>query len=637
MKAPPAISTTSPTSSTTSTSSVESGSTAGTSVSSGAAADSVLNAQSSPHSEHDRSSPEKARLTMGMRMPSKEAMSDMDGLVCQWNYCGERLSSPEELYNHLCDYHVGRKSTNNLCLTCAWGTCRTSTVKRDHITSHLRVHVPLKPHRCDFCTKPFKRPQDLKKHVKTHADDSAFLSPMDANVRRHSGSRQTWKGRENSSSADEHSPYAPTSLVPGGMVSYHHPLDAGSVVGGGHYYQPHHELAVPSSQSQPLYYSPAPPAPPPGYLYAGTAMVPQDQHGQHHVAISAPQAVHQPMHQMYVPQPDMSRNKRTYEAANDFFEDIKRHKVAPVYGQDMASRLSALEALVGVAPPPLPLPQSQVAEYAPAYHHSVVQQSQQPAQHHHVTSAVSVPVSAPQSLSSLPLPQMPTQNQLPALRNKQDLLETDHFLSQLSVNMGPPSSTAPTVAVSAAAPTAGSVYSHYPTVTSTTYAAGGMYPPAAPPAEHHTQAAAQQEVPATLAYTHVPASGASAGPAVGIYPTLPSSGAGTEHAGGAPQPSLGSRFDYDSTRRFSVGALQKSARTDEDELAAALGAVSLESTAHTDAAERARHALVIDRLRMMVRVTLENMAAEAKSDAKSAGRRVTVKDKGGLYPTVEVC
>lgn len=67
---------------------------------------------------------------------------------------------------HICERHVGRKSTNNLNLTCGWNTCRTTTVKRDHITSHIRVHVPLKPHKCDFCGKSFKRPQDLKKHVK---------------------------------------------------------------------------------------------------------------------------------------------------------------------------------------------------------------------------------------------------------------------------------------------------------------------------------------------------------------------------------------------------------------------------------------------------------------------------------------
>jgi hypothetical protein len=78
---------------------------------------------------------------------------------------------------YICQRRSRRKSTNNLNLTCGWSNCRTTTVKRDHITSHIRVHVPLKPHKCDFCGKSFKRPQDLKKHVKVGCS-SRILEPM---------------------------------------------------------------------------------------------------------------------------------------------------------------------------------------------------------------------------------------------------------------------------------------------------------------------------------------------------------------------------------------------------------------------------------------------------------------------------
>ena len=114
-----------------------------------------------------------------------------DNLSCQWDKCTERCTSAEALFvrqlrpqflipkltlskDHICEKHVGRKSTNNLNLTCGWNSCRTTTVKRDHITSHIRVHVPLKPHKCDFCGKAFKRPQDLKKHVKVCHFSSSF-------------------------------------------------------------------------------------------------------------------------------------------------------------------------------------------------------------------------------------------------------------------------------------------------------------------------------------------------------------------------------------------------------------------------------------------------------------------------------
>lgn len=64
--------------------------------------------------------------------------SDAAEYSCQWGSCTKEFPEPELLYSHLCNDHVGRKSTNNLCLTCDWANCGTQCVKRDHITSHLR-------------------------------------------------------------------------------------------------------------------------------------------------------------------------------------------------------------------------------------------------------------------------------------------------------------------------------------------------------------------------------------------------------------------------------------------------------------------------------------------------------------------
>jgi hypothetical protein len=86
-------------------------------------------------------------LNMSMRRDSDITNSDEqsqmhvgngDNIQCRWQECSYRSPNPEDLYEHLCNAHVGRKSTNNLCLTCAWEGCGVKCVKRDHITSHLR-------------------------------------------------------------------------------------------------------------------------------------------------------------------------------------------------------------------------------------------------------------------------------------------------------------------------------------------------------------------------------------------------------------------------------------------------------------------------------------------------------------------
>lgn len=80
--------------------------------------------------ELDPDVPERAALV-------KELIQD-EGIQCKWKECTYSAPGPEDLYTHLCETHIGRKSTNNLCLTCGWEGCGVKCVKRDHITSHLR-------------------------------------------------------------------------------------------------------------------------------------------------------------------------------------------------------------------------------------------------------------------------------------------------------------------------------------------------------------------------------------------------------------------------------------------------------------------------------------------------------------------
>ncbi|KAJ8488137.1 hypothetical protein ONZ51_g3731 [Trametes cubensis] len=240
--------------------------------------------------------------------------------ACQWSGCDKVLPDPETLYNHLCNDHIGRKSTGNLCLTCKWKDCGTSCAKRDHITSHLRVHTPLKPHVCDICKKPFKRPQDLKKHEKIHTEEhhaqhkhSKAITVSDPAY----SQRQVPVARAKSTSAplSDSSSGADFGVLPTPSPELDYAQEA------------------PGAHSRGQIYRIQPPLP-------TWEVLPEDVQGR-----SIP----------------VSGAKRSYDySVDDFFTDVKKRRVTPAYDPHMAARLSnlayqqSLSATTHGAPGPVP-------------------------------------------------------------------------------------------------------------------------------------------------------------------------------------------------------------------------------------------------------------------------------------------
>ncbi|KAH7914769.1 hypothetical protein BJ138DRAFT_1177079 [Hygrophoropsis aurantiaca] len=256
---------------------------------------------------------------------SATTTSSSESYVCQWIDCSSSFSDPEILYNHLCNEHIGRKSTNNLCLTCKWKDCGTSCAKRDHITSHLRVHTPLKPHVCEICKKSFKRPQDLKKHEKIHTEEhhaqhkhSKAITVVDPNyVARVRGDAPPHKGLLNKSLSTKIAD--PAGALPPKVPFARTRPHPGAISDGPHYTS----LPTPS---------------------------PELEHATHHVPHHAPSSGYELFLQNQgawdglkseAPAPAPTRTKRSYDNSfDDFFADMKKRKVNPSYDTHMAERLN---------------------------------------------------------------------------------------------------------------------------------------------------------------------------------------------------------------------------------------------------------------------------------------------------------
>ncbi|KAI4129314.1 MAG: hypothetical protein LQ347_003837, partial [Umbilicaria vellea] len=438
----------------------------------------------------------------------------LETLQCQWNGCGERAATAEQLYDHVCERHVGRKSTNNLNLTCQWGNCRTTTVKRDHITSHIRVHVPLKPHKCDFCGKAFKRPQDLKKHVKTHADDSVILR----------------------------------SPEPVGGGSRHQPNNGGYNMGQQHKPQNYYDQPLPSNA--PLGYGHQTHNGAQGY-YAPTQQPQSTTYGPVYYTVN---------HSSDINHNATYDQRRGYEALNDFFGDAKRRGFDPNSYTEVGTRLMAIQGvqlpMVGgggggmvsyqaAHPPMMNIGGGQVGVYAPTAQHGY----------------------------ALPLPNLRTKNDLTAVDQFLEQMTTtvyEHPNSAAAAGVQLPvahySHNAMGFRQTHSPPALQLPSSHNNGYSAAPLIANGSSqsnhsgtPALTPPSSASVISHSAGHSPSSL-----PSNNAASPPNSGMmmYPTLPSANAASlpdyaSASGSAPPSTLGPSFDSDSRRRYSGGRLQK--------------------------------------------------------------------------------
>ncbi|KAL4785653.1 hypothetical protein BJX76DRAFT_164298 [Aspergillus varians] len=426
----------------------------------------------------------------------------VEELACMWQGCSEKLPTPESLYEHVCERHVGRKSTNNLNLTCQWGSCRTTTVKRDHITSHIRVHVPLKPHKCDFCGKAFKRPQDLKKHVKTHADDSVLVRSPEPGSR---NPDMLFGGNAKGYAAAAHYFEPALNTVP--SQGYGH--------GPPQYYQAHH----PPQPSNPSY----------GNVYYALNTGPDPGHGSY------------------------ESKKRGYDALNEFFGDLKRRQFDPNSYAAVGQRLLSLQnlSLPVLTTAPMPEYQPMPAPVAAGPYGG----GPHPAPSYHLP-----PMSNVRTKSDLiNIDQFLQQMQDTIYENDDNVAAAGvaqpgaHYIhggmSYRTTHSPPTQLPSAHATATAGGPPYANTSAHSPSASTP-----ALTPPSS--AQSYTSGRSPISLPSAHRVSPPHESGSS------MYPRLPSA---TDGMGGgypasssaAPPSTLGGIFDHDERRRYTGGTLQR--------------------------------------------------------------------------------
>ncbi|KAK3838574.1 MAG: hypothetical protein JOS17DRAFT_730524 [Linnemannia elongata] len=277
-------------------------------------------------------------------VPSPQSFIFSDDYICQWDSCLKNFDDAEMLYEHLRDDHVGRKAHHNLCLTCRWDKCSVPTfAKRDHITSHLRVHVASKPYHCDICRKGFKRPQDLKKHEKTHQDGDGVVPSLGMPAHLQPNSDQNYQPLTPPSYLDRSPSIASSTLS--AQSPYSMPLSPASMADS------NEPWTNPGGHSSPF--------PPHSDLFSTSDLVDNSnqQFARPTVDVSGAYYGAFPNHgyENMISPVSAKRSRDGFDEVltdtlGSFALEAKKKRLDPSYNEDMMGRLNALSAILEVNP-----------------------------------------------------------------------------------------------------------------------------------------------------------------------------------------------------------------------------------------------------------------------------------------------
>jgi hypothetical protein len=109
--------------------------------------------------------------------------------------CPEVFGSAEDLFKHV-SLHIADAKSEKMPFLCRWSDCDKQNHRKDHLVSHIRVHIPHRPYKCKVCGKAFKRSNDTREHELIH-QKSGEKKPA---VR---GRRSSFKHRRFNYSMDE--------------------------------------------------------------------------------------------------------------------------------------------------------------------------------------------------------------------------------------------------------------------------------------------------------------------------------------------------------------------------------------------------------------------------------------------------